>query len=454
MRKLLSVLSLPLLVMLLAACQPVQAPGAGAEAPAEATSVVPKEAVEEATAEAAEAAAGEADTSASPEPELVEGLPAVFAVLETRPILDMEAEDALADARLGDMDDPAIWLHPTDAAQSIVAAAMKDGGMEVYDLDGNLLQSISPEGVRYNNVDVVYNVPLGGATVDLIAATDRYGDKFAFFRVDPETRELVDVTDPANPLLFTPEGQESDETTTAYGIALYHDTAAGEVYVFANRRETGELAQFLLSDNGAGQVAVTRVRDLLVPTPPDAETEDAQTEGMVVDVDSGILYVGQENFGVWKFEAAPDGSSEPTLVDTIQPQGQVLQPDVEGLTIYYGPEGSGYLLVSSQGDNTFAVYERSGDNAYLGSFQVGAGEAADGAQESDGAMVLNVPLGERFPNGILIVQDGNNQPPVMVEDDGELENVSTNLKFIDWAEVANSFDPPLLIDTESYTPRP
>jgi myo-inositol-hexaphosphate 3-phosphohydrolase len=131
----------------------------------------------------------------------------------------------------------------------------------------------------------------------------------------------------------------------------------------------------------------------------------------------------------------------------------VLEPDVEGLTIYYGPDGSGYLLVSSQGNNTFAVYERSGDNAYIGSFQVGSGETSDGSQESDGAMVLNIALGSSFPNGILIVQDGNNQPAVMVEDDGEMENVSTNLKFLDWADIANSFDPPLLIDPASYHPR-
>jgi myo-inositol-hexaphosphate 3-phosphohydrolase len=68
-------------------------------------------------------------------------------------------------------------------------------------------------------------------------------------------------------------------------------------------------------------------------------------------------------------------------------------------------------------------------------------------------MVLNAALGDRFPNGILVVQDGNNQPAVMVEDDGEMENVSTNLKFIDWAQVANAFDPPLLIDTTGYNPR-
>lgn len=432
MRTLFACLALSLSILTLAACRPIQAPvdPAAAAAPVEPV-----------------------DATESADPQLVEGLPTVYALLETRPILDMDADAAPAAARLGDLDDPAIWVHPTDAAQSIIATALKDGGMEVYDLDGNLLQSLNPEGVRYNNVDIVYNMPLGGELVDLIAATDRYGDLFAFFRVDPATRTLIDVTDAANPLVFTPAGQESDETTTTYGIAVYMDPTDGQVYAFVNRRETGELAQFRLMDNGAGQVAIERVRDLLLPTPAGAEEGDAQTEGMVVDVDALTLYVGQENFGVWKFEAAPDGSSEPVLMDTVKPQGAVLEPDVEGLTIYYGPDGSGYLLVSSQGNNTFAVYERGGDNAYLGSFQVGTGEAADGAQESDGAMVLNVPLGERFPNGILIVQDGNNQPAVMVEDDGEMENVSTNLKFLDWADVANSFDPPLLIDTDSYHPR-
>lgn len=68
-------------------------------------------------------------------------------------------------------------------------------------------------------------------------------------------------------------------------------------------------------------------------------------------------------------------------------------------------------------------------------------------------MVVNFALGERFPNGLLVVQDGFNLPAVMVADDGELENVSTNLKFLDWADVANAFDPPLQIDTASFNPR-
>jgi myo-inositol-hexaphosphate 3-phosphohydrolase len=386
------------------------------------------------------------------EPELLSEIPIVHAALETQPIWDTE-DELPTDARFGDADDPAIWLHPTDPNLSIVVAALKEGGLDVYDLDGALLQELQPDGVRYNNVDIIYGFLLGDQESDLIVATDRYGDRLAIFRVDPHTRQLTDVTDPNNPMLFTPEGQESDGETTAYGIALYRSPQSGKFYAFANRRDTGELAQWELLDNGQGQTAIRRVRDLSLPIPEGGEPEDAQTEGMVVDEEMGVLYVGQEDVGVWQFDAEPDGSSEGALIHAVRPQGEILEPDVEGLTIYYGPDGRGYLLVSSQGDNTFAVFDREGDHAYLGSFQIGAMGEVDGVQESDGAMVLNVALGDLFPNGLLVVQDGFNLPAFMVEDDGELENVVTNFKYVDWAEVANAFDPPLLIDTVSYHPR-
>jgi hypothetical protein len=67
--------------------------------------------------------------------------------------------------------------------------------------------------------------------------------------------------------------------------------------------------------------------------------------------------------------------------------------------------------------------------------------------------VINVPLGPAFPFGALIVQDGANDPQVVVEDDGELENISTNFKFIPWEHVAAAFPVPLSIDTESFAPR-
>jgi myo-inositol-hexaphosphate 3-phosphohydrolase len=178
---------------------------------------------------------------------------------------------------------------------------------------------------------------------------------------------------------------------------------------------------------------------------------------MVVDTDTGTLYVGQENFGVWKFEASPSGSSEPILVDTIKPAGNVLEPDVEGLTIYYGPGTSGYLIASSQGDDTFAVYERDG-NEYLGSFRLGAGPTADATEESDGAAVVGMDLfvpGMR--GGLFVSQDGSDEPEVLGYDEGDApedaENVVTNFTYVSWEAIAEAFPTPLLVTPRADDPR-
>ncbi|MGB6298916.1 MAG: phytase, partial [Rivularia sp. (in: cyanobacteria)] len=130
-----------------------------------------------------------------------------------------------------------------------------------------------------------------------------------------------------------------------------------------------------------------------------------------------------------------------------------LVPDIEGLSIYYGAEGTGYLIANSQGDSSYAVFSREGNNEYLGSFVVGDNNGIDQVNESDGLDIINVGLGSEFPNGLLVVQDGANDPQFVVEDEEELENASTNFKFVDWEQVASSFENPLKIDTDSYNPR-
>lgn len=374
-----------------------------------------------------------------------DSLPTVTAVLETPTVLDMD--ETPKGERRGDADDIAIWVHPSDANKSVVIGVLKEGGLDVYDLNGQVLQSINPEGVRYNNVDLVYGVAFAREQVDIIVATDRYKDRLVIFRVNPEAGELTDITATDAPLLFTPEGQESDETTTAYGLATYKDSE-GEIYAFVNRRDTGDLAQIeLLEQDGA--MTYQTVDTFTLPIPEGGEPSDAQTEGMVVDAELGFLYIGQENVGVWKKSLGQ--GSEPILIHAID--DKILFADVEGLTIYYAANGTGYLLVSSQGNNSYALYGREGNNEYLGSFQIAASGDVDSAEESDGAMVLNVPLGDKFPNGILIVQDGQDEPFAEMEDEGEMEIVSANFKYVDWAQVANAFNPPLKIDTTSHQVR-
>lgn len=387
--------------------------------------------------------AGSADDQ--PEPDLAVKLPVVLPSLETHTVID--ADEPPAGERRGDADDPAIWIHPTDPARSLVIAALKEGGMEVYNLAGEVVQSAEPAGVRYNNVDLVTGFSLGGQTTDLAVFSDRFSDNLAFYAIDRATGLLTNVSDPANPLIYTPAGQPSDETTTAYGLATYRDPVTGNVYAFVSRRDTGDMAQLILSDTGAGQMGYQLVRTFSLPIPDGEEADAAQIEGMVVDPVTGILYLGQENVGVWRMAVDPAQDAAPELFAPVD--DVILFADVEGLTLYFGPDREGYLLVSSQGNNSFALYSRL-SNDYLGSFIVGDYADVDGAQESDGAMITNVALGAAFPQGLLVVQDGDNQPELLLEDDGEMENVATSFKFVPWEQVANAFNPPLLIDT---TPR-
>jgi myo-inositol-hexaphosphate 3-phosphohydrolase/phosphodiesterase/alkaline phosphatase D-like protein len=386
----------------------------------------------------------------------LQNTPAVAPTAETPPTIDnldlAEQRSAIA----GDADDPAIWVNPNDSGESIIIGVLKDGGLATFNLDGSLNQVIAPEeygSKRYNNVDLVYNFSLNGQTVDLAIATDRNNDTLAIWAIDPTTRQLTEVTSAQLTAAESSIFGIDDGEQTAYGIATYTSPVSGKTYLFVSQREGNQIAQLELIANADGTVAAETVRTLSAPIPPDKELEDAQFEGMVVDRETGILYAGQEQRGIWKFAAEPDAVTRGQLIEAVQPEGDVLTADVEGLTIYYGANGTGYLLASSQGDSSFAVFDRQGNNQYLGSFVVDDGE--DGVAESDGADVINVPLGDRFPNGLLVVHDGSNEPAVvdLDDDEEEVQNLNTNFKLIDWEAVANSFATPLQVDPDSYDPR-
>ncbi|MCC5639339.1 phytase [Nostoc sp. CHAB 5844] len=379
-------------------------------------------------------------------------IPTVAPTVETSPaLLDDDIQNA-------DADDPAIYVNADNAANSLVLTSVKNGGLRVYNLSGELLQTVNPGDIRYNNIDLQYGFQLGDTTIDIAVASDRENDKLAIFQINPNPTTpgeyLEEITDSNIGTIFQAppfEPPYSSDERSAYGLALYSSPLTNDYYAFVSRRETGDVAQFRLIDRGNGQIGAERVREFTIPT---TEGRSPQTEGIVVDQETGFLYIGQEQVGIWKFQAEPYGSNTGTLIDRVRDLGGTnLTNDVEGLTIYYGRDGQGYLLASSQGDNTFVAYTREGNNQYIGSFAVGSNGSIDSVQESDGADVVNVPLGPNFPSGVFITQDGSNDPAVLVEDDGELENINSNFKFVPWQNIANAFPDALTIDTTSYDPR-
>src|SRR5262245_35741778 len=93
-----------------------------------------------------------------------------------------------------DPDDPAIWVHPTDPARSLVIGTNKvaapEGALVVYGLDGKIRQTIS--GIdRPNNVDVEYGFQLNGESVDIAVTTERLKHQLRVFRIDRVEGRLV-----------------------------------------------------------------------------------------------------------------------------------------------------------------------------------------------------------------------------------------------------------------------
>lgn len=321
----------------------------------------------------------------------------VFATVETEPV--PSSFDAA--------DDPAIWIHPTDPSRSRIIGTDKKRGLDVYDLAGKRVQSL-PDG-KMNNVDLRYGFPLDGAQVAIVAATNRTNQSLALYAVDANG-DLRNVAD----------GNIPTGMADPYGLCMYRNSA-GEYFVFANDADSGDYKQWKLQSRGS-KVGATLVREFAV---------GSQAEGCAADDATGRLYIAEEDIGLWRYSAEPNGGSERVAVDTVR-RGH-LTDDAEGVTIFYGAGNAGYLIVSSQGSNDYNVYRREGDNAFIGKFAIVANQGIDGTSDTDGIDVTSVALGAAFPHGVFIAQDGDNSAP----------GAAQNFKLVPWEQIATALGLPL-----------
>jgi 3-phytase len=297
-------------------------------------------------------------------------------------------------------DDPAIWRHPADGALSTIIGTDKKRGLMVYDLNGSVLQDI-PDG-KLGNVDLRDDFPLGGRPTAIVTAGNRSDNSIAIYAIDPSTRRLRNVAARHLAVGFT-----------VYGSCMYRSAVDGAFYVFITSK-SGEIGQWRLLATEQGTVDAEQVRGFDVGT---------QIEACVTDDELGFLYIGEEQVGIWKYAAEPTGGTGRTAIDTTGPTG-FLTPDVEGLAIYFGASGTGYLIASSQGRDAFNVYRREGANEYLATFTIEEGNGIDRVTHSDGVDVLNANLGPMFPDGVFVTQDQQN------------EGGRQNFKLVPWPAIA------------------
>jgi 3-phytase len=328
------------------------------------------------------------------------GLHQVYATIETMAVQD--DEDAA--------DDPAIWFNEENPSKSLIIGTNKQRGLLVYNLEGE--QVFNFNCGRVNNVDVRKNFPLGNQLIDIAAASNRSGNIITIVKILP-SGELIDIS----------AGIIESSLNEVYGFCLYHDRENDKFYAFMNGKDGG-MEQWLLFDNGNDKIDAKMVRSFNIGSQP---------EGCVADDELGFLYVGEENNAIWKYSASPDANDDRVMIDDTS--SQYIEADIEGLALYYANDGKGYLIASSQGNNTFVVYQRENDHKYLGSFEIVDGDI-DGVAETDGIEVCSFPLGTHFPHGVFVAQDGFNK-------DGD-ENLNQNFKLVPWESIADEFIPALI----------
>ena len=309
------------------------------------------------------------------------------------------------------MDDPAIWVHPTEPSRSLLMGNDKGGAFETYDLDGTLVQRLAFASQFWGNVDVRQGVTVNGTTHELVGVVQR---GVRFYDVDPATRMLSPVTEGGVPIGVNGEGfclYQSPTTQKVYGISITIQ---------------GALNQFELTDVDAdGLLESTTVRSFNV---------GSEAEGCVADDDTGALYVSEENVALWRYSAEPDGGTTRTAVDVLESAGGHLINDIEGVTLVDQPDGQGFVIVSVQNapdpnSSYFVVYRRGGTNEYVKSFRVGNGANSDDCDRTDGITAVTADLGAAYPRGMFVCQDNNNDAP------GTVGN--QNLKMVRLEKVVN-----------------
>ena len=315
-------------------------------------------------------------------------------MMQLMPTLQTEAASQRGDV----MDDPAVWHHPSMPALSLILATDKRAGLNVYNMQGKDVQQL-PVG-RLNNVDVRYGLTWQGKPHDIATASLRDDNSLQLFAID-NNGQLHNA------------GKVLTSMNDIYGLCMYQSVKSGQHYVFVNDK-SGLIEQYRIDTDG-NTWRGTLVRSLTVPSQP---------EGCVADDKNGVLFVGEEDVGIWRFAAEADAATNGDSIILVD--GTTLVDDVEGLALAQDGDNQ-YLVVSSQGNDSYVIYDAVAPYAARLRFRVTTNPTLgiDGSSETDGLDVTTRSLGPGFEQGALIVQDGRNRMP----EQGQ------NLKLVPWQAI-------------------
>ena len=307
----------------------------------------------------------------------------VEAIYETPPVIT-EGDAA---------DDPAIWVNKNNPSNSIIFGTDKKSGIYSYNLQGQEL-SYTNLG-RINNVDT-RSMNLGDDEnvsdfTFLFGSNRTLGSVDLWVFEDNKTRQKLKNNSWEVPSKPSFRGKSN---IIVYGICAGIDPKYGLVAFLTE--DTGPRVEvWNLTDNGLDLITTFN--------------NGGESEGCVYDDFNRTLFISEEEVrGVLKAYRLDDSFdfSEPYIVDSREGQ---IGGDPEGVSLYKTSNNSGYLILSSQGDSKFNLYDRNYPYDYITSFRIGSSKSIDNVTDTDGIETINFKLSDEYPEGIMIAQDGLNK---------------------------------------------
>ncbi len=314
-------------------------------------------------------------------------LKTVTATFET-PVMQSEGDSA---------DDPAIYIGANGIG--FIAGTDKQAGLYIYNLDGTL-RDFMPIGM-INNVDLRSGFSYQGQDHVLLVASDDETNAIVTLLYNPATDQFIT---PNNARLAT-------GSVSPYGICVGR-MEDGSFHAGVTTKD-GRFVQYIVSADESMHLAKLR-----------AVTVGGQTEGCDFDERRGVVYLNVEEGALMYFSSKPSDIMSPTEIAKVDQFG--IKADLEGVTTYRVGQNEGYIIVSSQGNNSFGVFALP-SYSFVGRFQV-VDDIVDGVSSTDGIAVTSRST-PKFPKGFLVVQD-------------DMDNISTselrrkqNFKVIDWRDI-------------------
>ena len=279
------------------------------------------------------------------------------ASIETAPV--MSSDDAA--------DDVCIWVPNDPSAPIFVIGTDKRRGLETYNELGERIFD-APFG-RINNVDL-WNSEIG----PIVVGTNRTTNTLDFYALDTLNGSLALLNRYATGL------------TDVYGVTV-RDGMPSEVFISDKKGTVQRYATSLIDRFVSARLTDTFKFSSIV-------------EGLEIDPFYNRLYVAEENKGMHYLDLL---ASKPKKVKFASTDTELLVADLEGLALVDQGLGNGYLAVSVQGANSYALFDRK-DLSLRAIFQIVENENGIGSvEETDGIDISTHP---RF--GYFIAQDGFN----------------------------------------------